>query len=339
MPSAAERRQNRSRTFRSAISIAFLLTAIIGFQIPTVSIASAALTCAQGGTCVVGDTGPGGGKVFYVAASTFACGPAGALSCKYLEVAPKTWSGAGTDPTANWGTHTYNLTGISSYPYFGTGGLGRGYLDSEYILQWELASSASGISRAYRGGSLADWYLPSSTELNVLCKYARGVTSDIGVDCTGGTTSPDFSSSNYWATSQGDYNKAYVINFSTGVAIAALNTNLNSVRPIRSFLPLKGTPDIIIGLLGGGTTAIYRKSTTVTIASSTAGKFTLRANGKPVPRCINLSIITSRDCPFSPSSHGRIGLTVTFIPTDIANFVQVTSSVMTIGVAPRQLLR
>ena len=50
-----------------------------------------ALTCATGGSCIVGDTGPGGGKVFYVRADggTFTstgsdCGTA----CKYLEAAP-----------------------------------------------------------------------------------------------------------------------------------------------------------------------------------------------------------------------------------------------------------
>ena len=41
-----------------------------------------ALTCAQGGTCAVGDTGPGGGLVFYVRASgTFACGASLLSTC------------------------------------------------------------------------------------------------------------------------------------------------------------------------------------------------------------------------------------------------------------------
>lgn len=49
------------------------------------------LSCAQGGVCAVGDTGPGGGIVFYVQASggTFTCGSTLASTCKYLEVPPR----------------------------------------------------------------------------------------------------------------------------------------------------------------------------------------------------------------------------------------------------------
>ena len=50
------------------------------------------LSCATGGTCKVGDTGPGGGIVFYVAPKTFiqreATGSMCKLDCKYLEAAP-----------------------------------------------------------------------------------------------------------------------------------------------------------------------------------------------------------------------------------------------------------
>ena len=48
-----------------------------------------ALTCATGGTCDVGDTGPGGGIVFYVSATNFAStGSDCNTACKYLEAAP-----------------------------------------------------------------------------------------------------------------------------------------------------------------------------------------------------------------------------------------------------------
>ena len=35
-------------------------------QIDVAPVGAIALTCAQGGTCAVGDTGPGGGTVFFV---------------------------------------------------------------------------------------------------------------------------------------------------------------------------------------------------------------------------------------------------------------------------------
>ena len=51
-------------------------------------------TCANGGVCALGDTGPGGGKVFYVTSSAFAstgsdCGS----SCYFLEAAASDVSG------------------------------------------------------------------------------------------------------------------------------------------------------------------------------------------------------------------------------------------------------
>jgi hypothetical protein len=39
-------------------------------------------------TYAVGDTGPGTGKIFYVASTPFACGPDLLSSCKYLEAQP-----------------------------------------------------------------------------------------------------------------------------------------------------------------------------------------------------------------------------------------------------------
>ena len=61
---------------------------------------NAILTCAQGGTCIVGNTGPGGGKVFYVQTATESA------PWRYLEAAPNTWSGEDFDPTIKWCSNT-----------------------------------------------------------------------------------------------------------------------------------------------------------------------------------------------------------------------------------------
>ncbi len=54
-------------------------------------------TCAEGGVCVVGNIGPGGGVVFYVHPSgTFTCGATLELTCTYLEAAPTTGIAAWT---------------------------------------------------------------------------------------------------------------------------------------------------------------------------------------------------------------------------------------------------
>jgi hypothetical protein len=62
----------------------------------------AALDCAQGGPCTIGDTGSGGGKVFYYSAAGFKCGPDFTSNCNNLEVAPKTWYGGSADPSLRW---------------------------------------------------------------------------------------------------------------------------------------------------------------------------------------------------------------------------------------------
>ena len=58
----------------------------------TTSTTGDTLSCAAGGRCAVGDTGPGGGTVFYVASSQFtSIGSACGTACRYLEVAPVGW--------------------------------------------------------------------------------------------------------------------------------------------------------------------------------------------------------------------------------------------------------
>ncbi|MEI6743537.1 MAG: fibronectin type III domain-containing protein, partial [bacterium] len=67
------------------------------FTRPATTNTTVAASCAAGGTCRVGDTGPGGGKVFYVAPTSFvSAGSACDTRCKYLEAAPIGWIKAAT---------------------------------------------------------------------------------------------------------------------------------------------------------------------------------------------------------------------------------------------------
>ena len=92
-------------------------------------------------TCEVGDTGPGGGKVFYVSQYPFpspgsACNTAGAGGtsiCTVLQAAPAGWNGAGGDPLRGW-------------------------------------SDAKTLASAYQGTdtSAGQWFLPTIAQLGLL---------------------------------------------------------------------------------------------------------------------------------------------------------------------------
>ncbi|MEJ6628497.1 MAG: hypothetical protein QNL08_04910 [Ilumatobacteraceae bacterium] len=209
----------------------------------TTTTTTVALTCAQGGTCAVGDTGPGGGLVFYVRASgTFACGATLASTCKYLEAAPTTGISAWTDVSIAWATG-----GNQSSPVSGADGtaIGTGYQNTSDIVAQSgnvAATSAAVKASEYRGpNSLSDWFLPSKDELNQMCKWARGQawTSDATQCSSGGTinTAPatGFSTGTYWSSSEYDAYLAWHENFTTGTQANNAKDYLGYVRLVRAF--------------------------------------------------------------------------------------------------------
>ena len=205
--------------------------------------------CAQGGVCAVGDTGPGGGKVFYVHASgTFACGATLSQNCTYLEVAPNTWSGGSVDPSdLLWAVSAHQSSDIStiannSSAFNDALGIGLGYKNSLAIVgQGNNTTTAAGAARAYAGGSQSDWYLPTTAELNVLCQWARNVAQSVTTACTGGTLNTGtgalggFSTGYYWSSSEDDANNAWVQNFYDGYQSSGSKDNALYVRRVRAF--------------------------------------------------------------------------------------------------------
>jgi hypothetical protein len=201
----------------------------------------AALTCATGGTCAVGETGPGGGIVFYVSATNFTstgsdCGTA----CKYLEAAPANWlAGTTGDPLRSWATNVNSnqMTAVSGAD--GTA-IGSGYQNSRDIVAQTgnvAASSAAVLAREYGGGSKSDWFLPSKDELNELCKYARTqTTGDTAAICDDtGTLRVGFLPSAYWSSSESRTNLAWAQIFNFGAQGDDYKDVTLYVRPVRAF--------------------------------------------------------------------------------------------------------
>ena len=78
-----------AKLYRYLVSVVLIFVSVSVTQVSTEKVAQATeLSCAEGGVCVLGDIGPGGGIVFYVHASgTFSCGETLASQCNSLEAA------------------------------------------------------------------------------------------------------------------------------------------------------------------------------------------------------------------------------------------------------------
>jgi hypothetical protein len=150
----------------------------------------------------VGDTGTGGGIVFY---------DKGYISdgWRYLEAAP-----AGTEFKAEWGLYGTTVSGTNT-------GIGTGKRNTEIVAG--RGGTAAEKCRALNIGGYRDWFLPSKDELNLMYTNlkARGL---------GG-----FSDSWYWSSSEHSSSHAWSQYFSTG-SQSSFGKNLTaSVRAVRAF--------------------------------------------------------------------------------------------------------
>ena len=163
-----------SRTLKAVMA----LCAVVSIQVVSMSTSSAAVnTCAQGGVCVVGDTGPGGGKVFFVKSTgafsksrtvvggmgrtttytaALTSGEQAALSFDYLEVAP-------TQRTLGfWGTNGA-VTGDTS-ELIGTGAANTTKVVNTFPSD-NATNNAAHYADQYTNSGKSDWFLPSYEEL------------------------------------------------------------------------------------------------------------------------------------------------------------------------------
>lgn len=264
-----------------------LVASLLTFA-PT-SAKAVAPTCAQGGVCQVGDIGPGGGIVYFVATTSFVCGPNLETSCLYLEVAPKNWGGGSSDPTLYWNdTYGEIVSGISrdATPNMDVSQIGLGLKNSNLMAAADTSTASAAVAtRAYTGGSKSDWYLPTLAEARLLCQYAHGQTRSLATACdynqalnTGVPSSHTFSSASYQSSSQSDSagSAQWHANFVSGGSdgnTAEHSTwgyaaTLYATRAIRAFGP---EPTVISVAAIGGLTAPVRGGTPVSTVTSANG--------------------------------------------------------------------
>ena len=255
-------------TVASVTAYTITATNASGSATRTFTLTVTAATCANGGTCIVGDRGPGGGIVYYVSAAYFtSTGSACNTTCKYLEVAPATWQSAGVsvanDPLLVWSNNHTILTGQdattastqgiaaqSTFEKFNWK-IGQGFYNTSVMKVSGATSTAQAAVLAYAGTSVAgQWFIPSMNELNELCKYARGQstgnptvacvlgsgtfksTANAGTDLGGFVAD---SSIHYSSSSEYLANYAWGYKFSNGSRGGVNKPNAAYVRPVRAF--------------------------------------------------------------------------------------------------------
>ena len=163
----------------------------------------------EGPAYAIGDTGPGGGRVFYDKGNDD-------QGWRYLEVAPAGWNGVGGEPSAEWGCYNQSLTGASGTA-IGTGKQNT----ADIIAGCGESGIAARVVTSYNGGGKSDWFLPSKDELNEL--YLRR-------NAVGGPTAY-----RYWSSTKGSFTSAWAQLFNTGEQAIYTKSSPYAIRPVRAF--------------------------------------------------------------------------------------------------------
>lgn len=181
-------------------------------------------------TYKVGDTGPGGGIIFFVDYNDIY------TSIKYLEAAPVGWgssitvnqggltgetTGSATvDPVMKWCSDTSTLLSLDLWTH---SGVGKGATNTS-TADTTCAGGAIQAAADYAGGSKIDWFLPSVGEVMLMYTNMR----QIGV---GGFVSYSY----YWSSSENSATYAWIQYFLGGYQDLSFKSGARYVRPVRAF--------------------------------------------------------------------------------------------------------
>jgi len=164
----------------------------------------------------IGDTGPGGGLVFYDKGFT-------SDGWRYLEAAP-----ASTEFPAYWGAYEQGLAGTGT-------AIGSGRQNTRLIVNHLNGRGENGRAAqrcaALNVNGFNDWFLPSRGELDLV--YANLARKGL----SGFKTTEDNTNYThwYWSSSQIDTYDAWVQSFVSGGQYYASKPETSSVRAVRAF--------------------------------------------------------------------------------------------------------
>lgn len=165
----------------------------------------------------LGDTGPGGGNVFYFSSIPFSSpGSECNTSCHYLEAAPSDFPN-----TFAWCSDTETFLSISEE------GIGFG-MSNTSTSNFYCTSGAVQLAADFKNNGLEDWFLPSLDELGQMFINRNSVG---GLSTGGYWSSSEYDDSNGYTVS----NRSRYLNFGDGDLSATLKVNPLHVRPVRAF--------------------------------------------------------------------------------------------------------
>ena len=168
----------------------------------------------------VGQTGPGGGKIFYYDAAGFTCGVTYSSTCTYLEVAPSV-----STARTNWSNTTLQNT---STPNSTGTAIGTGHRNTAVVVAagaTESATSAIAFSDQYVApNGTSDWFLPSKDEMATLVANASAGSVSL------------IPSSSYWTSSQSTVaaNQVWNVTSTTGALNEWYKNQGYFLAPIRA---------------------------------------------------------------------------------------------------------
>ena len=168
-------------------------------------------------TYKVGDTGPGGGIIFFV--DRFNEYP----DFTYLEAIPPSEVIAAGSGWSQWSPIDYTSTAVSGADLRKLGGGHQNTIDI-CAQGTNLSQPAAGVCSTIEYGGQTDWYLGSVSELSLIynvCFFQLGINYPIAT---------------YWSSSEYSATHAWTIEFSTSLAIGrAKGTTSYYAIPMRRF--------------------------------------------------------------------------------------------------------
>ena len=211
--------------------------------------APAPASCADGGVCVVGNTGPGGGIVSFVSGSNFtSTGSSCDLACRYIEVAPDGWSFGITVQYAK-----YSSDRTADFISVGKEVPGNRSIDPLLSLCGLSGSSDAWTSSAARGTAIGTGKSNTLALITAGCNQGamrhlrifnstqrgNGLVQDWHIPSRDETKSFSYSNTFYWSSTQSAVDRSMYMRMSTLLSPGDFPNYFQdlAVRPIRVFGP------------------------------------------------------------------------------------------------------